>query len=84
MLGTTSYSISYPILVGSSILELVSKESRSTLACLYRTSGRVYMLQFISVDSSHFTPLIIGKGHLLIESAQHSLLLNMIIHNNWG
>ncbi len=31
------------------------KESRATLACLYRTSGRVYMLQFISVDSILFT-----------------------------
>ncbi len=27
------------------------KESRATLACLYRTSGRFYMLQLISVDS---------------------------------
>ena len=31
------------------------KESRATLACLYRTSGRFYMLQLISVDSRHFT-----------------------------
>ncbi len=28
------------------------KESRATLACLYRTSGRFYMLQQISVDST--------------------------------
>ncbi len=31
------------------------KESRATLACLYRTSGRFYMLQLTSVDSRHFT-----------------------------
>ena len=31
------------------------KESRETLACLYRTSGRFYMLQLTSVDSRHFT-----------------------------
>ncbi len=33
------------------------KESRATLACLYRTSGRFYMLQLNSVDSGHFTKL---------------------------
>ncbi len=63
------------------------KESRVTLACLYRTSGQFYMLQTISVDSRHFTqpeqkvpcehalaPLVIRKDHgqLLIESALHS------------
>ncbi len=32
-----------------------AKESRATSACLYRTSGRFYMLQFIFVDSRHFT-----------------------------
>ncbi len=32
-----------------------NKESRTTLACLYRTLGRFYMLQLISVDSRHFT-----------------------------
>ncbi len=31
------------------------QESRATLACLYRTSGRFYMLQLISVDSVDFT-----------------------------
>ncbi len=31
------------------------EESRATLACLYRTSGRFYMLQLISDDSRHFT-----------------------------
>ncbi len=31
------------------------KESRATLACLYTTSGRFYMLQLISVDSRFFT-----------------------------
>ncbi len=30
-----------------------SKESRATLACLYRTLGQVYMLQLRSVDSRH-------------------------------
>ncbi len=61
----------------------VDKESRTTLACLYRTSGRFYMLQLISVDTRYFTqpgcghalaPLLIGKDHgqLLIESALHS------------
>ena len=34
---------------------LCSKESRGTLACLYRTSTRFYMLQLISVDSRYFT-----------------------------
>ncbi len=33
------------------------KESRATLACLYRTSGRIYMLQPNFVDSEHFTQL---------------------------
>ncbi len=33
----------------------LTKESRATLACLYRTSGRFYMLQLISADSRHFT-----------------------------
>ena len=37
--------------IGISLL----KESRVTLACLYRGLGRFYMLQFISVDSKHFT-----------------------------
>ena len=31
------------------------QESRATLACLYRTSGRILMLQLITVDSRHFT-----------------------------
>ncbi len=30
-------------------------ESRATLACLYRTSGRFYMLKLTSVNSRHFT-----------------------------
>ncbi len=31
------------------------KESRATMACIYRTSGQFYMLQLISVDSKPFT-----------------------------
>ena len=38
----------------SSTYFMTMKESRATLACLYRTSGRVYMLQLISVDSRPF------------------------------
>ena len=38
------------------------KESRATLACLYRTSGRFFMLQFISVDSRHFTQSELSLG----------------------
>ncbi len=35
-------------------LDYLSKESRVTLACLYRTPGRSFMLQLISIDSGHF------------------------------
>ena len=38
----------------SSIIAIrMNKESRVTLACLYGSSGRFYMLQLISVDSRH-------------------------------
>ncbi len=40
------------------------KESRATLACLYRTSGRFFMLQLIIVDSSQFTLHRINEPHL--------------------
>ncbi len=38
------------------------QESRATLACFYRTSGQVYMLQLISVDSRHFTQPELSLG----------------------
>ncbi len=41
---------------------LINKDSRATLACLYRTLGRFYMLQLNSVDSGHFIQLELSIG----------------------
>ena len=38
-----------------------AKESRAALACLYRTSGRLYILELMSVDSRHFTQTVSSK-----------------------
>ena len=38
------------------------KESRVTLACLFKTSGRFYKLQMNSVDSQHFTQVDLSIG----------------------
>ncbi len=40
---------------GSYMMLLYLLESRATLTCLYRTSGRFYMLQLTFVASRHFT-----------------------------
>ncbi len=42
------------IMKRSHMFRKTTQESRATLACLYRTSGRFYMLQFIFVDSRYF------------------------------
>ncbi len=47
------------------------KESRATLACLNRTSGRFYMEQLNSVDSGHFIQLDIScKTHTDFDFTQ--------------
>ncbi len=54
-----------------------AKESRATLACLYRPSGQFYMCQIMNNG-----PSVVGKDHgqLLIESALHSLIYEEISH----
>ena len=42
-------------IVACQMSKSLQKESRATLTCLFRTSGRLLLLQPIIVDSRHFT-----------------------------
>ena len=54
---------------------LPCKESRATLACLYRTSGRVYMLQFINEPYTLNEKSLNGPGKSMVTVLQKKFLV---------